>query len=607
MSLEKALFAAAEAQQAGRFDAAELFCRQALQLSPECAPAKYILGILMARRGLAAEASSLLEDVLKLEPESYEVLHSLGNLYLDQGETAKALEAARKAVAIQSNQAQASNLLGRCFLMDRDLERAENAFLKAIELNPSLSAAHYNLGKVKQLAGQDREAVRAFETAVNLLPSAGNFLALGQVLLGSFDFGRAEMCARECLSLNPKSVPGHLLLCGILIQQEKHEEANLILQLAIDLDKDGKHSLQIAERQRQLGHIEEANRNLRRAIEIDPRQISAYHEVVHNLKITAADLPLVESMRQLAEQKHLSPTEYISLEYALGKTCEDLGEYEESMGHYDEANRITKEIKVGTDLIDREQYSAYIDDLIESFTPKAKGAVEGELDIPILIIGMMRSGTTLAEQILSCHPNIGAGGEQLFWTLNWKRAVGTDSSGLKIVGDEYRSFLQSVAPGFERVTDKMPGNYHFAGLIHLAMPHSRIIHMRRSPVDTCLSIWATPNKFPSEGGHHKGDLVFVYKEYLRLMEHWRRVLPPDRFLEIDYEDLVSNREQVIPRMVEFCGLAWDEACLYPERNERPVSTPSLWQVRQPLYRTSVERWRKFEPWLGEFRQLLELS
>ncbi|HEY3781157.1 MAG TPA: sulfotransferase [Fimbriimonadaceae bacterium] len=602
MSLNEVLFAAAEAQKGGRFDEAEHFCRKAFELSPENAAAKYILGTLLARQGRTAEASNLLEDVRKLEP-SYEVLHSLSTLYLDQGEAAKALDPARSAVLLQPNRAQAHNLLGRCFLMDRDLEGAEIAFLKAIELDPSLSAAYYNLGKAKQLSGREHEAIELFEIAVNLLPNASNLLALGQVLLGCHEFERAEACARQCLVLNPQSTAGHLLLCGILIQQEKLEEANVILQMAISMDKDGKHALQIAERQKQLGHIEEASQSLRRAIDLDPGQISAYHELVYNRKITTADLPLLESMQKLAGKKNLSPTEHISLEYALGKACENLGRFEQSMRHYDEANRATKENKVGSALIDREKYSAYIDALIDNFTPGIHKTGDKLFDLPILIVGMMRSGTTLAEQILSCHPKIGAGGEQLYWTLHWQTALGLENDKLRALGDEYRSALQSLAPGFERVTDKMPGNYHFAGLIHLAMPNARIIHMRRSPVDTCLSIWATPNKFPSEGGHHKGDLVFVYKEYLRLMAHWRRVLPSDRFLEMDYEDLVSNREQKIPELVEFCGVEWNDACLRPELNNRPVSTPSLWQVRQPLYRSSVDRWRNFEPWLGEFTEL----
>ena len=175
------------------------------------------------------------------------------------------------------------------------------------------------------------------------------------------------------------------------------------------------------------------------------------------------------------------------------------------------------------------------------------------------------------------------------------------------LGKEYVSELTKAGPGALRITDKMPGNYMFAGLIHLAVPNARIIHVRRSPIDTCLSIWATPNHMPHEGGNNKQDIVFVYREYLRLMDHWRSVLPPDRLFEVDYEDLVADREAVTRSMLSFCGLEWDEACLYPERNQRSVLTPSAWQVRQPVYRTSIERWRRFESCLGDFSGLFGLD
>jgi hypothetical protein len=216
---------------------------------------------------------------------------------------------------------------------------------------------------------------------------------------------------------------------------------------------------------------------------------------------------------------------------------------------------------------------------------------------------MMRSGTTLTEQILSSHPKVKGGGELFFWSENALRALSGDKAPF---GAEYVELLKKIGPEEERVTDKMPSNYRFVGLIHSALPNARLIHVRRSPVDTCLSIWATPNHLPSEGGHIKRDIVFVYKEYLRMMEHWRSVLPKNRFFEVDYEELVANREPVTRRMVEFCGLKWDDACLSPERNTRTISTPSLWQARQPIYNSSVERWRNFEPWLGDFRDLLDL-
>jgi hypothetical protein len=154
------------------------------------------------------------------------------------------------------------------------------------------------------------------------------------------------------------------------------------------------------------------------------------------------------------------------------------------------------------------------------------------------------------------------------------------------------------------VTDKLPFNYLRLGLIHLLLPRARVIHCRRHPIDTCLSIYSIYFKAPMEFCADKGDLVFWHRNYARLMDHWRAVLPPERFIEVDYENLIADRETVTRRLIAFAGLEWSDACLAPERNERAVLTASVWQARQPVYATSVERWRRYEPWLGELRELL---
>jgi hypothetical protein len=225
----------------------------------------------------------------------------------------------------------------------------------------------------------------------------------------------------------------------------------------------------------------------------------------------------------------------------------------------------------------------------------------------VLIIGMPRSGTTLAEQIVSSHPEVGAGGELNFWNERgaaWHQA-GTEAPFPGQVAAEYLGVLRAIAPKAARVTDKMPFNFLWAGLIHLAFPRATIIHCRRAAIDTALSIHQThfhPGlAFPTGGA----ELVAYFRSYRRLTDHWRRVLPADRLIEVDYEDLTRAPEPVIRRIIAGCGLAWDDACLCPELNPRAVKTPSKWQARQPIYRKSVERWRRYEPWLGLLRALLE--
>jgi hypothetical protein len=165
--------------------------------------------------------------------------------------------------------------------------------------------------------------------------------------------------------------------------------------------------------------------------------------------------------------------------------------------------------------------------------------------------------------------------------------------------------LREIGPKAVRVTDKMPFNFLWAGLIHLAFPRATVIHCRRAAIDTALSIHQThfhPGlAFPTGGV----ELVAYFRSYRRLTDHWRRVLPADRFIEVDYEDLTHAPEPAIRRIIARCGLKWDDACLRPEQNPRVVKTPSKWQTRQPIYRDSVERWRRYEPWLGPLRALLD--
>jgi Sulfotransferase family len=229
---------------------------------------------------------------------------------------------------------------------------------------------------------------------------------------------------------------------------------------------------------------------------------------------------------------------------------------------------------------------------------------------PVLIVGMPRSGTTLVEQIISSHSDVQAAGELHFWNKRgpeWLLSgeVGVETSFVSQAAADYLSLLRSFGPRAARVTDKMPFNFLWAGLIHLAFPQATIIHCRRSPVDTALSIHQThfhPGLVFPTGGE---ELVRYFRSYKRVMQHWRTVLPQDRLLDVDYEELTRDPEPVIRAIITACGLTWNDACLRPEANTRAVRTPSKWQARQPIYRNSVARWRRYEPWLGPLRALVD--
>jgi hypothetical protein len=227
----------------------------------------------------------------------------------------------------------------------------------------------------------------------------------------------------------------------------------------------------------------------------------------------------------------------------------------------------------------------------------------------VVILGMPRSGTTLVEQILSSHREIAGAGELDFWrprTADWI-AAGPNGFGparAASLADEYLRLLRGIAPDARRVCDKTPWNFHSIGLIRQALPNARFIHCQRNPVDTCLSVYFTKFMITQAFMGDRGTLAFYYRQYARLMDHWRRTLPADRFIEVEYEALINDREVETRRLIAFCGLEWDDACLNHEANGRAIKTASFWQARQPVYRDSLERWRRYEPWLGELRELL---
>jgi hypothetical protein len=222
---------------------------------------------------------------------------------------------------------------------------------------------------------------------------------------------------------------------------------------------------------------------------------------------------------------------------------------------------------------------------------------------------MPRSGTTLVEQIISSHPGVRAGGELNFWPTRGARwheagAVGNEMKFLRGAASDYLRVLKDIGPKAARVTDKNPFNFLWAGLIHLAFPQATIIHCRRAAIDTALSIHQTlfhPSLAFPTGGE---TLVAYFRSYQRLTDHWRALLPPQRYIEVDYEDITHDPEPVIRGLIAACGLSWHDACLRPDRNPQAVKTASRWQARQPIYRVSVDRWRRYEPYLGSLRPLL---
>ncbi len=522
------------------------------------------------------------------------------------GRYAPAVAALRQAAELCPNDARVENEAGLIFLAQHDFPRAVDFFERAIALDPGYAVAHYNLACAFERQRRPVAAVAAYERAIALAPDFAEAQGrLGNLLHAQGRRAEALEWFRRLSAAAPDSSAGRFARAKLLLEEGRTHEAEAVLRrIVAAAPASGEAWRLLGGCLAESGRFAEAGRCLERALAEDPTQVAAWLDLMRSRRITAADRPLLERIDARLRGPDLTDAERAVLHFAAGKGHDDLGEYAAAIGHFDIGNQLEK-FGVG---FDRAAFAASIDRIIDLFGPErfAAGPVPNSdrSDLPALILGLPRSGTTLVEQILSSHAQVGAGGELAFWS---ERAAGldpADPAALRAAARAYLALLRAIAPPALRVTDKMPFNFLNAGLIHLALPGGRLIHCRRDPVDTCLSIYQTRFAIRHEWTYARGDLVFYYRQYERLMAHWRAVLPADRFLEVDYETLVAEPEAAARRLIDFIGLPWDPACLRPEDNSRVIRTASMWQARQKIHTGAIERWRNYDPWLGELRGLL---
>jgi len=445
-------------------------------------------------------------------------------------------------------------------------------------------------------------------------------IALGERLYNEGKVTSAAACFRLAVAADPNSAQAHAQLAWCLHEPEKTPEAIEHLRIAKELDPTSEKVLEsLATLLVRSGEFEEADQTFRRVLELNPKSATSLCGLVGCKRFSDEDRNVTARIAEAAIDMARTEKQRSHLHRAAGKAYDDLGEYEVAMRHFDDSNRLAEIIsKKSGQPFGAEELRQYTDLLIEVFTADKfthAGEIGSNSELPVLIVGMIRSGTTLLDQILSRHPMVASAGEINFWTSPGPGSLmreflrgKIDRAKVSDVCQAYRIQLRAAGPTKGRIIDKMPMNFLGLGLIHLLFPNARIIHCRRNPIDTCLSIYVTELGTPRANfAVSRRNILFMYKQYLRLMEHWRAVLPADRFIEVDYETVVSNQEAEVKRVVDFLGLDWDEACLNVRENHGIVTTPSAWQARQPIYKTSVERWRRYEPWLGEFRELLAES
>ncbi len=560
------------------------------------------------RDGRLAEAEKLYGQVLAVDRRHVGALNLLGVVAIETGRPKVAIDRLRAALVIDDKVAPTHFHLGVALQNDGRHADAAEAYRAALSLKPDYVAALNNLGLALTDLGRSDEAAKCYEKAVALDPgAAGAHYNLARARRAQGRLDEAALCYRRAIAIEPSFADAHSSLGIVLKEQGKAGEAVRCFREVLRLRPDYPEALcNLGNALREDGRFGEATDIYEQAIRLGKDVSQAYHGLSVCRKFTSADGALIDRMAAALADPRFADGDRALLRFALGKAFDDLGDYESAIAHFDAGNRIER----ATRRYDPADVAKTVDWLIAAHQRDHIGpaAAASDSELPLLIVGMPRSGTTLVEQILGSHPRIAPGGELGFWPQRLDRIRAGVISRLEPEAEvaairDYLALLRAYAPGAAIVSDKMPFNYLFLGPIHRLFPGARIIHCRRNPIDTALSIYFTRFVGPHDFAYDRATIVHYLSQYQRLMAHWRAVLPPNRFLEIDYEELVADPEAVSRRMVAFRGLDWDQACLDFHKTDRPIVTASAWQARQPVYRSSAERWRNYEPWLGELRDL----
>lgn len=490
------------------------------------------------------------------------------------------------------------NELGAILLDAGRVAEAAECFYRALGLVPDFAAARYNLGVALEGQGMVDAAIASFRAAIARSPDLGAaYSRLGNLLHQKGDTREALACFRQAREKLAEPVEQRIEEAKILRSEGRHQAAIAVLRMIVEeVPNNALAHAMLGDVLAECGEFAAAAVHMGRATTIEPGRIGTLYNMVMFRRMLETDRTLLERLKGLLSEPTRSDAERALLHFALGKAHDDLGEPAAAIVHFDAGNAIERR----THTFDAKALDAQIR-LTCTRYPRVPAVGSAAPPNPLLIIGLPRSGTTLVEQMLSAHPDIGAGGELDFWT---RRVGASGSAAPPGLGAEYAAMLAALAPDKRIVTDKNPFNFFNIGEILQAVPNARFIHCRRHPVDTCLSIYFTRFAEPQAFAYGRDTLVAFYRAYARLMAHWRAILAPGQLIEVEYEALTCDPVTEIRRLLDFLGLAWHDACVAPERNSRVIRTASLWQARQPVNRRSVARWRRYEPWLGALNELL---
>ena len=548
-----------------------------------------------------------------------------------------------RARSLQPNRPDCWDGLGVVFFETGRHDEAERLFRKATALDPSNAAFHDHLAITLRALKRLPEAIQEFELSLKLAPRRAPTLSnFGNTLTEAGEVDRAIEMLGRAVALNPRSPLFRINLARTLLKQGKGADALVHIDKARELDPspekdaDRGHALMMLERYQEaiatyrqaaeaglrdfqmfhnlgtalqyFGRLDEAAEAYRTALEIKPDFVASRRQLTGTRKYETFDEEAAAS-EELLKDASLSVLDRADLHMGLAKIYDDLERFPEAFVHLQAGNQ---QIRTTLDY-SAEKNTNFIDALIDTFDAKffeERSDFGLNSDTPVFILGMPRSGTTLVEQILCSHRRVHGAGElkrmyELFVGLRERLAkpIGVphiarfaDLRAANEVASEYLTYIRSFDKQARYITDKMPFNFRALGFISLLFPRARIIHCRRDPLDICLSCYFARFKEQLDFSFNLVEIGRYYRDYERIMEHWRDVVH-NPMIEVEYEDLVADQEGQTRRLLDFCGLDWDNRCLEFHETDRPVLTASNWQVRQPIYKSSVGRWRNYSEFL----------
>lgn len=593
--------------QAENYPAACKYFKKALLIQPNSIEALFNYGHASLMSSKLDEAESSFSAVIQRQPRLVDAYLRLSLVYSSTERYREALETCEKGLTLDPRNASLTMQKGNTLAGLGDYGAAALALYKSLEIDPTLAEACFALGSLFEKQGKLDEAARHFRTAIDRGGDKQEALTrLGKVYYQYGRHGDAVLAFQQSLALDDSNPHLHYNLASALETVGNIAEAEVAYRKALELKPDYDEALagvaHILEKRHDFKEAEKLIQPLISGKSNNPGLLGVYADLSLNIGKEKEALAVMETF--LAQDKEQEQRELIH--FKLGKIYDKTGDYDKAFHHYQMGNLANPfHYEIG-------EQGRFVDACIEVFGSgrlRELPISSTDSEVPVFIIGMPRSGTSLVEQILSSHNSVFGAGEltdieHMAGTLSTqniysgdnefpKGLTGIDAALLDRYAFSYLDKLNKLSDDAQRVTDKMPHNFRYLGLIQMLFPNARIVHCQRDPVDTCLSIF-----FQQFSGAHAyaQDLTALgdyYCQYRRLMDFWEDVLSLP-VLDVSYEDVVRDKDTMIRKLIDFCDLPWDKDCLNFHTSKRVVNTPSYDQVRRPIYRQSVERWRHYE-------------